>query len=49
MHKGQERENVKACYEFDNDLVKYVLKLKTKIKVVHRIKYIQTIYLLCRL
>jgi hypothetical protein len=32
MHKGQEGENVKACYEFDNDSVKYVLKLQKKRK-----------------
>ncbi len=37
MHKGQ-GANVKACYEFDNNPMKYVLKLKTKIKIVHIIK-----------
>ncbi len=34
---------MKACYEFDNDPMKYVLKLPKK-KVVHRIKYIKTIF-----
>jgi hypothetical protein len=28
MHKGQEGANVKTCYEFDNDPMKYVLKFK---------------------
>jgi hypothetical protein len=38
MHKGQERENMKAHYEFGNDPMKKCFKHKTRMKVVHRIK-----------
>jgi hypothetical protein len=33
MHKGQERENVKAHYEFDNDPMKKCFKHKTRLSI----------------
>jgi hypothetical protein len=41
MHKRQDEENVKTCYEFDNDLVKMCLEHKTRMKVDHSIKDIK--------
>jgi hypothetical protein len=38
MHKGQERVNVKAHYEFGNDTMKMCFKHKTRMKVDHKIK-----------
>jgi hypothetical protein len=38
MHKGQERENVKAHYELGNDPTNKCSKHKIRMKVVHRIK-----------
>ncbi len=44
MHKGQERANVKVCYEFGNDSMRMCLEQKTRMKVEHRIKNIKITY-----
>ncbi len=44
MHKGQERANVKVCYEFGNDSMKMCLEHKTRMKIEHRIKNIKITY-----
>jgi hypothetical protein len=44
MHQGQERENVKACYEFGNDSIKMCFKHKARMKVDHTIKDIKIVY-----
>jgi hypothetical protein len=40
MHKRQQRANVKAHYEFHNDLMKMCFEHKTRMKVDHKIKNI---------
>jgi hypothetical protein len=44
MHKGQERENVKVCYEFGNDSMRMCFEHKTRMKVEHIIKNIRIKY-----
>jgi hypothetical protein len=45
MLKGQEGSNVKAHYEFGNDLMKMCFEHKTRMKVDHIIKDIR----ICRI
>jgi hypothetical protein len=47
MHKGQEGVNVKAHYEFGNDLKKMCFGNKIRMKVDHRIKDIRIVFLSC--
>jgi len=42
MHKGQERTNVKTCYEFGDDPMKITqFKNKTKMNVDHKIRILK--------
>jgi hypothetical protein len=43
MHKGQEGVNVKAHYEFGNELKKMCFGNKIRMKVDHRIKDIRIV------